>query len=270
MPKVKANGITLNYEERGSGTPLVLLMGLGADGSVWKEHVKVYEKHFRCFLIDNRGAGRSDKPHESYSTRMMAADTAALMDTLGIQNAHLAGISMGGAIAQELALILPERIRSLTLNCTWSHCDAYTKAVFRMFSETYASLQPDVFARLLNLWIFTPQYHTENGEDLRLRESAAAEAPERMPAHAFQAQCGACAGHDTRGRLGALKMPVLITVGDKDIFTPSGYSRKIAEEIPQSQLAVFEGGGHTHHWDSLDKFNRMTLEFMRKHDSKSI
>src|SRR6185369_250818 len=97
MPNVTANGIKLHYEERGQGEPLILLMGLGAPGSKWAEHVAAYEQHFRCFLIDNRGAGESDKPTGPYTTRMMAHDTAGLMQALGIQNARVAGLSMGSA-----------------------------------------------------------------------------------------------------------------------------------------------------------------------------
>ncbi|QGQ99254.1 alpha/beta fold hydrolase [Paenibacillus psychroresistens] len=269
MPRVRVNGIDLNYEERGSGTPLILLMGLGADGSVWEEHVKAYEQHFRCVLIDNRGAGQSDKPLAPYSTRLMAEDTAGLMDALGIYSAHVAGISMGGAIAQELALLYPERILSLTLNCTWSHCNAYMKAVFSMLSDMYAMAKPDAFAKLLNLWIFTPQYHDENGEDLHNREAEALETMGRMPAHAFSAQCGACAEHDTRGRLADLKLPVFVTVGEKDIFTPPEHSLAIAAELTHAELTVFEGSGHTHHWDKLAKFNQLTLAFMLSNENGS-
>ncbi|MBW7460394.1 alpha/beta hydrolase, partial [Paenibacillus sepulcri] len=103
MPRVRTNGIDMHYEERGSGEPLILLMGLGADGTAWEDHVKAYERHFRCILVDNRGAGRSGNPEGPYSTRMMAEDTAGLMKALQIGKAHVSGISMGSGIAQELA-----------------------------------------------------------------------------------------------------------------------------------------------------------------------
>src|SRR6476660_9398247 len=107
MPTVVSNGIRMHYEEQGSGDPLILIMGLGAPGSRWMDHVAAYEKRFRCFLIDNRGAGDPDKPDGPYTTKMMADDTAGLMQALGIENARIAGISMGSAIAQELALSYP-------------------------------------------------------------------------------------------------------------------------------------------------------------------
>jgi alpha/beta hydrolase fold len=107
MPNVASNGITLHFEERGSGDPLILLMGLGAAGCVWEKHTAGYERHFRCLLIDNRGAGDSDKPPGPYTTQMIAEDTAGLMQALGIANARVAGLSMGSAIALQL---LPVRI----------------------------------------------------------------------------------------------------------------------------------------------------------------
>lgn len=115
MPFVDTNGIRMHYEERGSGEPLVLLMGLGAPGSLWEDHVQAFEQHFRCLLVDNRGAGESDKPAGPYSTRMMAEDTAGLLRALGVEQARVAGISMGSGIAQELALAYPELVRSLVL-----------------------------------------------------------------------------------------------------------------------------------------------------------
>lgn len=101
MPVVKSNGTEIYFEERGEGEPLILIMGLGADSSLWEEHVKAYEKHFRCILIDNRGAGRSGKAAQvklvgPYLTSMMADDIISVMDALKIQNAHISGISMGG------------------------------------------------------------------------------------------------------------------------------------------------------------------------------
>src|ERR1035441_713493 len=95
MPIIETNGIQMAYQERDQGEPLILIMGLGAPGSVWEEHVKEYEKYFHCYLLDNRGAGESDKPEGPYSTRMMAEDVAGLMDALSIRSARVAGISMG-------------------------------------------------------------------------------------------------------------------------------------------------------------------------------
>lgn len=108
MPFIKANGVRIYYEEFGTGEPLILIMGLGADGSKWDENIKVYQQRFRCIRIDNRGSGQSDKPKkQAYTTKEMALDTLGVMNKLDLQSAHVSGISMGGAIAQELAIKVP-------------------------------------------------------------------------------------------------------------------------------------------------------------------
>lgn len=264
MPKANANGIELHYEERGTGEPLILLMGLGADGSLWEPHVRAYERHFRCIVVDNRGAGQSAKPEGPYSTRMMAEDTAGLMQALNIERAHISGISMGSGIAQELALAYPGTVKSLTLVASWDACDRYTARIFEMFRSLIGVAAPGVFTRMLQLWIFTPAYHETHIEDLLERERTGLAAPYPMPVHAFQAQCDACMTHHTRGRLGAIDAPVLIVSGDRDLFTPLHYSQSIAAQMSRSELVILPGAGHTHHWERLDEFNRKTLAFLQK------
>ena len=149
MPIMKCNEINISYEERGSGLPLILIMGLSARGAFWEEHILEYEKHFRCIIIDNRGAGDSDKPEGPYSTAMMAADVAALIRQLELGKCHVAGISMGGAIAQELALNNPELIRSLVIISSWAKCDAYAVQVFAHVKDMRQMSTPADFMKLL-------------------------------------------------------------------------------------------------------------------------
>jgi pimeloyl-ACP methyl ester carboxylesterase len=261
MPSVKSNGIRIHYEAEGTGEPLILIMGLGAPGSLWEDHVAAYRQHFRCILIDNRGAGDSDKPQGPYTTRMMAADTAGLMDALGIENARIAGLSMGSAIAQELALSYPEMVRSLALISSWSRCDKYTKALFDHFKKMRALASPADFTQLLQLWIATPGYYEASFDDLVQGQEDAQDG--YMPLHAFGAQCDACSTHDTYERLGAITAPALLTVGDADIFTPLRLTAEMHERMPHSELRVFQGWGHIHHWEDLERFNTETLKFLQ-------
>lgn len=262
MPIVQANGININYEERGKGDPLILIMGLGADGSVWEDHVQAYEKHFRCILMDNRGAGLSDKPDGSYTTAMMADDTAGLMDALGIEQARVAGISMGGAIAQSLALRHPEKVQSMVLVSTWARCDTYAKVVFENFKKMRAVSDPGDFMELLQLWIFAADHIEANHADLKQGQQDARDVENPMPQHAFDAQCDACITHDTLDELDTIHVPTLITIGTADIFTPYHFSEAIHNRIDGSEMFVLERVGHAHHWEKLDEFNAKTTRFL--------
>jgi pimeloyl-ACP methyl ester carboxylesterase len=264
MPTTQVNDIEIHYEERGHGVPVILIMGLGADGSLWEEHAKAYEKHFQCILMDNRGAGRSSKPAGPYTTKTMAEDTAGLMQALGIEKAHISGISMGSAIAQELVLAHPEMVRSLTLVSSWPKCDAQTVRIFEMFKAAIQALEPSDFIRLLQLWTFTSEYHNTHMDDLLQREENAKNEPHPMPLSAFLAQCDACITHDALERLESIRSPTLVTVGNLDIFTPLHYSQTIANKIPGAELFVIPGAGHCHHWEELDAFNAKTLAFMQR------
>lgn len=261
MPDIKINGINIHYEEVGSGPLLILIMGLGADGSLWEQHVHDYKKHFRCIMPDNRGAGRSDKPEGPYTTRQMAEDIIGLMNVLGIEKTHVSGISMGGAIVQEMAINYPERIKSATIVSSWAKCDIYVTRIFEMFKETIKVSDKINFTRLLQLWIFSPEHHDTKIEDLLDREKTGAMHPYPMPEHAFLAQCYACIKHNTIGRLEDIKAPTLITVGDVDIFTPLKFSKEMADVIENNELLIITGG-HTHHWETLEEFNAKTLLFL--------
>ena len=129
MPKVNANGVTINYERQGSGEPLVLIPYLAADHACYAFQVADYAKHFTCFSLDLRGTGTSDKPEGEYSTQLFADDVAAFMQAVGITRAHIAGLSLGAAIAMWLGAKHPERVRSLSLHGGWTKSDPFLKTV---------------------------------------------------------------------------------------------------------------------------------------------
>lgn len=257
-----STGTKIYYQIRGEGDPLVLIMGFGADGNVWELHVAEYQKHFKCILIDNRGVGKSDQPAGPYSTEMMAEDTIAVMNHAGIEKAHVAGISMGGAIAQTVALNHPERVGKLVLISTWPVFDNYTKTVYRNLKKIRTTTPPDVFMELLQLWIFAPPYYKEGLEDLAEGQQNALESTSPQSQNGFDGQLDACIGHDVVDRLGEIKHTTLITVGEKDIFTPPIFSHMLYKGIEDSSFLSFPSGGHVHHWEDLERFNKVTLEFL--------
>ena len=266
---IQSNGIRLAYEERGSGDPLVLIMGLGADGQVWDAHAQAYAKKFRCFLVDNRGTGDSDKPQGPYTTAQMADDYAGLIRGLGLGKVRVAGISMGGAIAQELALRHPDLVRSMVLVCTWAKFDPYAATVFDNLAKVRAQVDAATFMELLFLWIWTPAWTNSHGSDLKAAIQAAG--PDTvakglwMPQHAFEAQASACITHDTVDRLQDIKVPCLLTIGTADIFTPMSYSEYLHARIAGSQMVTFPGWGHVHHWEDVERFNTTTTEWLAKY-----
>jgi pimeloyl-ACP methyl ester carboxylesterase len=249
----------LAYTVRGTGEPLVLIMGLGADRAAWELHVRAYESRFRCIVVDNRGAGESPKPAGPYSTAAMADDYARLIAGLGLGPVRVVGISMGGAIGQELALRHPDLVTHLVLVSSWARCDAYTKEIFRHFAAIRAVAPAEEFTRLLQLWIWTAAHLEANLPELE----AARHAPADMPQHAFEAQCAACISHDALDRLGDVRVPTLITAGDRDIFTPLALAHELHDGIPGSELRVLPGTGHAHHWERVDEFNDLILEWLR-------
>ena len=140
MPTIKTNGIHLHYEERGSGsslddTPLLLIMGITAPGSVWNVHLADWQFHFRCIVGDNRGVGLSDKPSGPYSTEQMADDYAGLLDVIQVEKVRVVGCSMGSTIAQQLAIRHPDKVQSLVLICPWAPVDHYAKGLLQQFMK---------------------------------------------------------------------------------------------------------------------------------------
>lgn len=259
---VQSAGTDIYYHERGSGDPLVLIMGFGADGTVWEKHAAVYEKHFRCIVLDNRGVGRSGQPAGPYTTKMMAADTVAVMDHAGVSKARVVGISMGGAIAQELAINYPDRVHSVILVCTWARFNNYAKAVYENLKHIRTGVLPQYFTELLQLWIFAPPYYEKYAAELQADAVAAGNNANPQSRAGFEGQLDACINHDAVDRLHLIKVPVLVTVGLMDIFTPPAFSELIHQNIKHSLFSTYPEGGHVHHWEDLERFNRETLNFL--------
>lgn len=259
---VDSNGCQIYYQIRGEGTPLVLLMGFGADGNVWELHVAEYEKHFKCIILDNRGVGKSGQPKGPYNTEMMAKDVISVMDELNIEKAQVAGISMGGAIAQSLAIHHPDRVKSLCLISTWPIFNNYAITVYENLKKIRKTANADDFMELLQLWIFAPPHYDNNLAELKEGQAAAANNSEPQSEDGFDGQLDACIHHNSVDRLKEIQVPTLITIGMMDIFTPPAFSDILHQNIKDSKLERFPTGGHVHHWEDLDRFNSVTTSFL--------
>jgi pimeloyl-ACP methyl ester carboxylesterase len=264
MPLATVGGLKLYYEWHGAGsaTPLVLVMGLGGDSTAWGFQLAAFAPGRHCLVFDNRGAGRSDAPETPYSIPAMAGDLLGLLDALDVGRAHLLGVSMGGAIAQEAALRAPEAIASLQLHCTWAGPDPYFRAVVEHFKLLRQRLDREPFLRAVALWLFTAAGYAERPEFVELVVQRGLEHPHPQPLHGYLRQADAVLAHDTRARLGGLRCPTLVTVGVEDILTPPRLSRELASLVPRARLEVIPGGGHGYFWEIPEAFNRVGLDFL--------
>jgi pimeloyl-ACP methyl ester carboxylesterase len=257
MPLVHTNGIDLYYQERGSGEPLLLIMGITAPGAVWEKHAAYWEKDFRCILADNRGVGASQKPAGPYTTAQMADDYAGLLEALQIDKVRVVGCSMGSTIAQQLALRHPDKVRSLVLMCPWARCDNTAKAIFSHMMTAKARLRPEEFSLFIQLLIYSKASWDDEQLVAELEEGRrqAALDPQPQPLHGLEGQAAACMSHDVWTQLGDIRQPSLVIGGQQDIFTPPWMAQEVAAGIPQAQLHLYQNSGHAFHWENIADFN---------------
>src|SRR5574337_10573 len=263
MPKVRVGQIELFYQDDGHGEPIVWIHGLGIDHRVWGLQMPLFTQHFRCVTFDNRDAGQSDCSPDSYTIKMLADDVIRLMDALAIDNAHIVGLSMGGAIAQELAIAHPSRVRRLVLVSTYTSADRRGADLLNSFALMRARFSREEYARATSPWVFTYQDYLVPG----LVESATTrflEDPYFLPADIYARQVQAALSHFTEDRLSRITAPTLIVVGDDDLLTPMRFARILHEQIPGAKLAVISGGGHALVLTRAGEFNRLVLSFLKE------
>ena len=264
MSKAIVKGVRIHYEVYGRGEPLLLIMGLGASTLGWQNQIPFFSQHLRVIAYDNRGAGRSDKPEGQYTTTLLADDAAGLLDVLSLPSAHVFGVSMGGMIAQELAIRHRERVRTLALGAT-SPCPAAFPPSEKVARElVQASRVPAEENFLLTSYHgYTEAYFEANREELWMRlqaEKALQPAPED-----WDRQYGAAVRHDTRDRLGQVRAPTLVITGDQDPLIVPENSRYLAEHIPGAELVVLTGARHAFNVEFEEECNRLVLDFIRRH-----
>lgn len=257
MPTIKTNGINFYYEERGSGEPLLLIMGITAPGTVWNVHVADWKHHFRCIIGDNRGVGLTDKPAGPYSTEQMADDYAGLLDFLGLENVNVIGCSMGSTIAQQLAIRHPKKVKSLVLMCPWARCDNYAKGLFQHIMNAKARFRPEEFSLYMQLLIFSKSSwdDAKQHEDLENGRKIDAYNPFPQPLHGLEGQAAACINHNALQDLGKINAPTLVIGGKEDIFTPVWMAKEVASGIPGAELFLYDKLGHAFHFENTEDFN---------------
>lgn len=266
MPKVQVNGFTMHYEEQGSGEPMVLIPFLSADNACYAFQVPEYSKHFKCISIDPRDTGESDKPDLEYSTETLADDVAAFMQEIGIERAHVFGLSLGAATGMELAVKYPEKVKSLSLHSGWPKTDSYIRATVTGWQAMAKGLEsvPEIVITGIFPWCLTPEVYAEKPELIETLSAFIRSRPEQ-PVDAFIRQSNAVISHDVESRLGKIAAPTQITFGDRDSITSTRFAEQLTSNIPDNELVVFENCSHAPIFELTEVFNQKTLEFFKRH-----
>jgi 3-oxoadipate enol-lactonase len=264
MPRTRIGNIEMFYEVHGSGEPVVLIHGLSMDSSTWFNQIPVLSQKYQVIVFDNRGVGQTDAPNEAYSTEMMADDAAALLKFLNVDNAHILGFSMGGMIAQTIALKYPELVKSLLLTSTAARFPARAKQLvqiwLRMLNEN-VSLETRI--REGFSWVYTNEFF-EHDETVTDSVNLALNHPHPLPTHGFARQVAALIQHDTRSQISQISVPTLVLIGRDDIFIPIEFSKELADKIPKAELVILERGGHNCWMEFPELVNQAVMQFLEE------
>ena len=265
MPETQVADISIYYETHGEGDPLVLIMGLGGGSSLWWRQVAFFSPEYQVITFDSRGVGRSEKPDTPYSMDMLVDDAAGLMETLGIASAHVYGVSMGGMVAQELALRHPKLVSSLVLGattCGGRHAVmADQDTLQRLFS--IMTLSPAEVVKVSTSVTFSAGFIESHRDRVKEWLLKGAESPPSSTG--FKRQAEAVARFETYDRLPQIRVPTLILAGTADQLIPVENSRLLASRISGAELVLFEGAGHGYLWEAEEEANRVVFDFLRRH-----
>jgi pimeloyl-ACP methyl ester carboxylesterase len=265
VPNIDIAGNDLYYERRGAGEPLLLIQGLGGNSLHWGEgFLGGLEDSFELILFDNRGAGRSGPLGEGEHTIAdLASDALGLLDALEIESAHVVGISMGGMVAQELVLAAPQRVRTLTLGCTFPggpEAKMTDMEVVGLLAEAVLSGDDERTLRVGYEVMIAAEYGEQEGAYELYAELAG---QYRAPIPVLMAQLAAIMGHDTSARLGEVQVPTLVIHGTEDRLMAVENGELIARLIPGAQLELLEGSGHMFFWEQPER----SAQLVRAHAS---
>lgn len=263
MPYTDAPGFRMYYEEHGGGFPLLMINGLGSDHLEWLHQLPAFAERFRVVVFDNRGTGMTDVPPGPYTTAQMADDAAKLLRALDIGQAHVLGVSLGGMIAQEVALRHPDLVEGLVLACTGPggelsvHPSPEAMAAFALAKGE----DPEAELRRMLPFLYTDACIRERPGEIEgflRRRLDHPTAPE-----GYLAQLAAAVIHDASSRLGEIRARTLVITGDADRLVHWENSLRIAGRIPQAKLVVLPGAPHRLFAENADAFNREVLSFLQ-------
>ena len=265
MPKVTANNISVNYEQQGSGEPLILIPFLTADNACYSFQVAEYAKHFTCISIDLRGTGLSDKPTSAYTTEDLADDVAAVMNELAISSAHIAGLSLGAGTGLWLAAKYPEKVKSLSVHSGWVKTDLFIKTVLSSWQVSARALGSVTELVIQNIfpWCLTPDLYASKPEYIQALSDFVRSRPVQS-VDDFVLQSNAVIAHDVESQLERITAPTQITFGKYDMITSTRFAPPLMEKIPNAELVVFDDCAHAPIFEKVEEFNERTLDFLTR------
>ncbi len=238
MPIVNSGDAQIYYEVHGEGEPVLWIMGLGLDSRMMLMFTSAFPQ-YRNIVLDNRGSGRSSTPPGPYTMEAMAGDAIAVLDDCGVDRARVIGMSLGGAIAQRVALAAPDRVQSLTLCCTWAGPNEWMRRLNELGVMMAEKVGYEAVLKHTLMLLFSPKFVIDQAQSVQMFEDMGRAMV--APMDPFFDQVAAAMGHDTRALLPQLSMPVLVMAGRRDTFVPPELSEEIAALIPRSTLKIFEG-----------------------------
>lgn len=257
-----SDGTRIHYQVTGrpGAPPVLFIQGLGAGKSGWLLQRIATAPWYNAIALDNRGAGRSDKPHGAYSLEQMADDAIAVLDHAGVESAHVVGASMGGAITQIIGVKYPERTRSLTLACTAGANHPWREEMLTEWRDSALAHGMGAMSREAARFVIGPRSFR------RLLPAIGWLGPLSLgrPAHAFAGQVDAILDVDQSmaDEVEKIDVPVMVLAGNQDILTPRGDSEELAERIPTAELVVISGAAHGFMVEHATTFNRVLLDFL--------
>jgi pimeloyl-ACP methyl ester carboxylesterase len=267
MPHLRVNGARLYYERHGpaDAEPLLLITGFTISAAIFEPVLDRYAGTLQCILYDNRASGRSESPLRPTSMPELAADAAGLLEGLGLPSAHVYGVSMGGMVAQELAIAFPERVRGLVLGCTTPGGPLAARpssAQLRALGTAMADSGRGPARAWLAGALFSDAFRREHPDEvLRLLRSFAAHRP---GARGMTSHLWATIYHDTMARLWRIQAPTLVMHGTHDALAPPANARLLAERIPDAELAMVEGAGHAYALEAPERSSQLFLDWLRR------
>ena len=261
MSIVENDGAGIYWDQLGCGEPLLLINGLGTTSHFWHRSRPVLAAAYRTIAMDNRGVGQSGVPPGVYSISLMASDAIAVLNAAGIEDAHIFGVSMGGMIAQELALQHPRRVRSLILGCTSASDPVGPHAVQPTPEALHMLVRQDLTPAEDDEAAVPFLYHAATARE-RIDEDMAVRTKWRPTAQGYMGQLQGVSGWDAYGRLAEIAAPTLLIHGEADRLIPPANARIIAKRIPSSKLVLLPDAGHIFWTDQPSAAHAAILAFL--------